>query len=135
MAAAPRMRKTFTLYERSFTPCEEHTPNVDLDSGSFCPFGHGERERYGCTCLRVTLRILLADSPTVKACTDCQQGTHDTALAYAVAQAHKRQPITFKLGDLRWWYQRLAERASFGQWGLRLIDWKQACADWQRTAA
>ena len=125
-----RKQKKLTLYEQSFTPCPEHTPDVDIDSGELCPNGHSTERIYPCRCLRVTWRTFLAHSPTVKGCADCQQATHETARVYAIGQAHKRQPISFRPTDLRWWYQRTAERASYGQWGMRLIDWRRAVADW-----
>ena len=125
-----RQQNKLTLYEQSFTPCAEHTPNVNLDEiNPSCP----QRARHSarpCTCLRVTWRAFLAQSPTVKNCPECQQATHETARVYAIGQAHKRQPVSFRPTDLRWWYQRTADRASYGQWGLRLIDWKRAVADW-----
>ena len=120
-----RKQKKLTLYEQSFTPCPEHTPNVNLDEiNPSCPqwARHSARP---CTCLRVTYRVQLAHSPTVKGCADCQQATHETARVYAIGQAHKRQPITFRLNDLYWWYQYPSP-----DWLVRLKDWSRAVADW-----
>lgn len=116
-----RRQKKLTLYEQSFTPCSEHTPNVDLDSGELCPRG----DTFDCICRRVTWRTYLAHSPTFKDCAACRQATQETARIYAIGQANRRQ--AFRLADLRWWYQKVAE----ANWPRRLQDWKRATADWE----
>ena len=130
---------TITLRERTFTPCPEHVPAVDLDSEG--PF------RYGIAGHRFpTWRAALAASPSCRDCPSCSELTLATARDYARAHPAKREPLRLPWAWERAFstsykrsgtiyvrtpsHQTTTSRTMHDWWRAALNEWREAAVAW-----